>query len=131
MLLSTIITVTIVTLSVNYFRPKGLSESSIKKELEKYNQSLPSSIDEFSCLDSITMPTFKVLNYNVTVNVLKDEVDFESVKQNILPNILSNIKNNPSLKELRKNNFTWNYIFNDIDGIVFYEYIITPEMYLN
>lgn len=130
-ILSTIISVTLVTLSANYLSPTRRSESRIKKELEKYNQSLPSSFDEVTCLDSVTMPTFRILNYYITANVMKDEVDIESIKQNILPNILSNIKNSSSLKELRNKHFTWNYIFNDIDGIVFYEYIITPEMYLN
>lgn len=107
----------------------GSPESVLRKEMEKYNNQLPQKLDAYSVLDSVSMPSSLVVNYHITVDVLKEEVDYDSVNENIVPNLLNNAKNEEGLRSFRKMKVTLLYKYYDNNGDMFFEYAITPDMY--
>ncbi|GAB6120541.1 hypothetical protein [Dysgonomonas termitidis] len=107
----------------------GSPESALKEEMDKYNKQLPQKLDAYSVLDSVSMPSSMIVNYHITVDVLKEEVDYDSVKENIVPNLLNNAKNEAGLHSFRKMKITLLYKYYDNNGDIFFEYAITPEMY--
>lgn len=130
-ILGTIMTVTCVTIAVNLFTPKStLSDKDLEKEIKRVNkEELPMPLDELMRLDSIKILSPKVLTYYVTANILKEEAEDDAMREYLHPNILDNIKNNKALEVYRNSNITWNYRFNDNDGVFFHEYTVTPQMY--
>ncbi|HCO68295.1 MAG TPA: hypothetical protein DIT04_11145 [Dysgonomonas sp.] len=128
-IISTVFLVAAVTISVNVATNSFNSEANLEKEIKKFNKDLPQQMDEFTRLDSVKMPAELNLAYYITVDIDKEEADYESIKQYIHPNILNNIKHESSLKYFRKKHFTWSYYFYDKNRILFHEYIITPYMY--
>jgi hypothetical protein len=59
----------------------------------------------------------------------KDEVDMNSVKENVYPGVLANVVNNPDLKVLRDNKVTFVYNYIDKNGIFVCQYKVHPGMY--
>lgn len=129
-LIGTVITVAIVVFAVNFFtKQTNNPETRVKKEIEKYNKELPQPFDENTRIDSLTMPEYKILVYHYTVDIEKEKADYESIKGYIDPQMLLTVKVEPALGYLRKEQFTWKYLFYDRNGELFYEYIVTPDMY--
>lgn len=87
-------------------------------------------VDEFVTLDSITQIDAKTVQYNHTlVQFTKAEVNLDTVNKYIFSAVLENIKTNPDLKQFRENNVSFNYLYNDKEGIFIYTYKVNPEMY--
>lgn len=107
----------------------GSSESALKKEVEKFNKELPQQLDEITRIDSISLPSDKILIYYLTVDVPKDEISPDYMKESVAPNILNIIRTEPNLDIFRKRETTWYYKYYDNRGSMFFEYVITPEMY--
>lgn len=119
---------------VFYFASKFLFSPSFEKEFSKnifkMNKNCPMVVDEFVTLDSITQIDAKTVQYNHTlVQFTKAEVNLDTVNKYIFSAVLENIKTNPDLKQFRENNVSFNYLYNDKEGIFIYTYKVNPEMY--
>lgn len=119
---------------VFYFASKFLFSPSFEKEFSKnifkMNENCPMAVDEFVTLDSITQIDTKTVQYNHTlVQFTKAEVDLDTVNKYIFSAVLENIKTNPDLKLFRENQVSFNYYYNDKEGIFIYNYQVKPEMY--
>lgn len=107
-----------------------LSDKDLLKEVQKGNSLCPIEVDEFVRIDSFSMPKSKTfMQYGTAIGVFKEEVNLDTVRKYIEPSLLENVKTNPQLRHARKSKITFIYSFNDMNGEVFYEYIVTPEMY--
>lgn len=127
-LISVAISVAVMTIGVNLATNRN-SADDFDKALEVFNKKLPQELDEYTRLDSIGSPSEKTLIYNITVNIDKEEADFESIKEYVHSNILENIKSGKELRKFREAGFTWQYRYNDKNGVFFHEFIVTPDMY--
>lgn len=105
------------------------SDNDLLKEVKKGNNLCPMLIDEFTRIDSFSMPKSKTFMQHATIDIIKEEANLDTIRKYIEPGLLENAKTNPQLKLARKNNITIVYSFNDINGEIFYEYTITPDMY--
>ncbi len=105
-------------------------DKELLKEVQNGNSLCPIVIDEFARIDSLSTPKSKTIMQHITaINTIKEDVNLDTVRKYIEPELLKNARNNPLLKSARKNKITIIYSFNDMNGNVFYEYIITPDMY--
>ena len=107
-----------------------LSDNGLLKEVQHGNSICPIVIDEFIRIDSFSMPKSKTFMQHATaIDIVKEEVNLDTIRKYIEPGLLENTKTNRQLKRARNSKITFIYLFNDINGDVFYEYIVTPDMY--
>lgn len=107
-----------------------LSDKELLKEVQKGNSLCPITVDEFVRIDSFSMPKSKFFMQHATaINMVKEEANLDTIKKYIEPGLLENVRTNPQLKPARSSKITFIYSFNDINGDVFYEYVVTPDMY--
>lgn len=104
-------------------------EQGIKDGIVSYSKTLPQRIDEITILDSLSMPSDKVLNYYYTVGISKEEANYTSIEDNVNSAILTNIKTSAELEPLRSLGYTWHYLYYDRNGNLFHDYIVSPDMY--
>jgi hypothetical protein len=106
-----------------------LSDKDLLKEVQKGNSICPIIIDEFTRIDSFSMPKSKTFMQHGTASIVKEEANLDTIRKYIETSLLENTRTNPQLKPARNSKVTFIYSFNDMNGAVFYEYIVTPEMY--
>jgi len=87
-------------------------------------------IDQYTRLDNAMALPNNSFQYNYTlINIDKSEVNLDTVKKYIEPNIINNVKTNPDLKIYRENKTTMIYNYRDKNGIFVVRIAVTPEMY--
>jgi hypothetical protein len=107
-----------------------LSDKDLLKEVQKGNSICPIMVDEFTRIDSFSMPKSKAfMQHGTAIGIVKEEANLDTIRKYIESSLLENTKINPQLKSARNSKVTFIYSFNDMNGEVFYEYIVTPEMY--
>jgi len=107
-----------------------LSDKGLLKEVEKGNKICPIVFDDIMRIDSFSMPQSKTFMMHITgIDMVKEEANYDTIRKYIDPNLLENIRTNPQLKSARNSKITFVHTFNDMNGEVFYEYIVTPDMY--
>lgn len=109
---------------------KHNNDSSIVVAARSLNQSCPMMVDQFTRLDSVAYVSDKVFQYHyTTLGLKKAEVDLDTFKEYLVPNIISNIRSNPDMKVFRDHEITFLYAYRDHRGELFYTLSVTPEMY--
>jgi hypothetical protein len=94
------------------------------------NKTCPIMVDSQTRLDNTISLPEKVLQYNYTViNVVKDSVNIDNVKNQLKPNIINNVKNNPQMKTLKDYKTTFNYYYKDKNDQFLFIIAITPNEY--
>jgi len=113
------------------FTPKNyLSDKDLLKEVQQGNSICPIMVDEFTRIDSFSMPKSKTfMQHGTAIGIVKEEANLDTIRKYIESSLLENTRTNPQLKPARNSKVTFIYSFNDMNGEVFYEYIVTPEMY--
>ena len=107
-----------------------LSDKKLLKEVHKGNKECPIVFGEILSIDSFSMPKSKTFMMHITgIDMVKEEANYDTIRKYIDPNLLENIRTNPMLKSARNSKITFVHAFNDMNGEVFYEYIVTPDMY--
>ena len=87
-------------------------------------------IDKYSRLDNVVVLSNNAFQYNYTlVNINKSEVNLDSVKKNVIPAIVQNVKINPDLKVYRDHKTTMIYCYHDKKGLFILKFPVTPAMY--
>lgn len=87
-------------------------------------------VDQNTRLDNVAAFPNNIFQYNYTlVNLEKSEVNIDTVKKYLEPNIINNVKTNPDLKPYRDNKVTMAYNYRDKNGVFVLKIEVTPEMY--
>lgn len=94
------------------------------------NSSCPIMIDSDTRLDnSVALPD-KVFQYNYTlVNIEKEKIDSQEMKNFLEPRIKNFVKTSPQMKAQRDLKTTINYSYSDKKGVFAFLISVTPEMY--
>jgi len=116
------------------YRIQKNTEENIVIELhqtvEELNKITPLKVDEFTRLDSVSSFKRKSLTYYYTLlQVNKSEVNIDSIKNYLKPNIIKSVKNSNELKVYKKNNISMNYLYYDLNGEFITAIEVTPELY--
>jgi len=130
-LISTVVGICVSMIVSSLFLPNNhLSDKDLLKEVEKGNKLCPIAVDEFTRIDSFSMPESKTfMLHGTAIGITKEEANLDTIKKYIEPGLLENTRTNSQLKSARNSKITFIYVFNDMNGEVFYKYIVTPDMY--
>ena len=105
-------------------------DSKLKSIADEMNKSCPMNVDQYTILRNVVALPDKTLQYNYTlVEMTKAEVKLDTVKKYFFPQLLQNVKTDPTMKLLRDNEVTLNYSYYDKMGDFVTTYVIKPEMY--
>lgn len=123
-----------VAFTVMFFVSQSLFKPSVDSQLteiaSEMNKSCPMRVDEFTTLKNVAALPNKTLQYNyVLVGSTKAEVQLDSVKKYFFPQLLQNVKTDPTMQLFRDNEVTLSYTYYDTTGEYVTEYVIKPEMY--
>ncbi|HLF52559.1 tetratricopeptide repeat protein [Flavobacterium sp.] len=116
-----------------------IENAKVNLEIEKatsiINKDLPKKVDDLTTatkVEYIDKENRLVFYYEVT-NLKKEDksdIEMENIIQNLKTSQLNYIKNNPKNKTFVKAKATFEYIYNDIDGVLFCNYVINPSEYI-
>ncbi len=95
---------------------------------EQTNKQCPMPVDELTMLDSMTVEAPRTLHSFYTVGVPKDSLNMDLMDTQ-LKQVLITAAQNPQAEALRKVEVIFAHSYYDIDGELFYETEITPDMY--
>ena len=105
-------------------------EKQLIKNVNEINKTCPLKVDQNTTLKSVAALPNRTVKYNyILIGVTKSEVNLDTVKKYVFPNLLQNVKNNPGMKIFKDNNVTIIYNYSDKNEENITEYIIKPEMY--
>jgi len=112
-----------------FFKTPSVDKLLLKTASE-VNKSCPMMVDEITRLDnSVALPN-NTFQYNYTlINTDKAEVNIDTVKKYIDPNIINNVKTNPDIKFFRDHKTTLIYYYRDKKGEFVHKLTVTPTMY--
>jgi hypothetical protein len=112
-----------------FFQPPSFDKAMMSAASE-LNKTCPIMIDQYTRLDNAMALPNNSFQYNYTlINIDKSEVNLDTVKKYIEPNIINNVKTNPDLKIYRENKTTMIYNYRDKNGVFVVKIAVTPEMY--
>jgi hypothetical protein len=102
-----------VNLGQRYIFNKPSAEKQIAELVAKSNKSLPQMLTSEIRMDS--MNSFSnTVQYNLTiVNIEKENINVEELKQNLKQSVLTDLKSKPGLEAFKENNITMAYSYND------------------
>ena len=111
----------------NLFKPSF--DKKFNEMIESLNKTTPVLFDDIR-MDSVTSPGNRQIKYNYTLIYLeKEETDPQSIKENIEPAIIYDVKTKPDLKLFRDNDVTFIYSYFDKNGVLVHTLTITPDVY--
>jgi hypothetical protein len=94
------------------------------------NKSCPIMVDNATRLDNAVALPGNIFQYNYTlVNVIKDSVNINELKNYLEPTIINFVKSNPEMRTMRENKTTINYYYKDKTGIYLFTISIKPEQF--
>jgi hypothetical protein len=97
---------------------------------ESMNRGCPFQVDEITVLVNVKALPKKTIQYNYELNdITKAEINLDTVKKYVFPNLLKNTKENPEGQSLRDKQVTFKYNYSDKNGEHVMEYVVTPNMY--
>jgi hypothetical protein len=103
--------------------------SKIKAEIEAANKKCPMKVHEFIRMDSIKLMNPKLIHYYYTMLAPKDSISDElrSVTTKIQEEAQHKFDTDASMKMIRENNISLNYIYNDINGERVVSFTLKPH----
>lgn len=104
-------------------------DSDLSEVANEINKTCPMNVDKFTTLLNVAALPNKTLRYNYKLTMLKEEIQLDTVKKYLFPEILQNVKTSPDMKALRDKQVTFNYYYSDKDGNFVTQYAVEPEMY--
>ena len=100
------------------------------KTASEINETCPIMIDRETRLDNTIVLPSNVFQYNYTlINLEKETVDIDLLKNSLEPNITNFVRTNPGMKIQRENKVTINYYYKDKDGNYLFTISVTPNQY--
>ncbi|NNT70886.1 hypothetical protein HKT18_01540 [Flavobacterium sp. IMCC34852] len=114
--------------SVEDLNPK--IDAELANVAENMNRGCPFQVDEITVLVNVKAMPNKTIQYNYKLNdITKAEINLDTVKKYIFPNLLKNAKENPDAQSFRDKEVTIKYNYSDKNGEHVTEYVVTPDMY--
>ncbi|MFN3968940.1 hypothetical protein [Flavobacterium sp.] len=105
-------------------------DAELAQIAENMNRGCPFQVDEITVLVNVKALPNKTLQYKYKLNdITKAEINLDTIKKYVFPNLLKNIKENPEGKSLRYKQVTIKYNYSDKNGEHVTEYVVTPDMY--
>lgn len=109
---------------------KGYQQKFLEYSATQYDKTCPVMIAPDVRLEGVEVLPEKVIHYRYTLlNVLKEEVNVDTLAMKATPEIVANIKSAPDLRLYRNLGATFSYTYNDRLGIFIWKLDVTPEMY--
>ena len=94
------------------------------------NKVCPVMVDNGTRLDNAIALPNNVFQYNYTlVDLVKDSINIDGLKNYLEPTIINTVKTNPEMKVVRENKTTVNYYYKDKVGVYLFTISVTPEQY--
>ncbi|WP_445732129.1 hypothetical protein [Mariniflexile sp.] len=118
-------------LAVQYFFFKKPSLDKVMVETaSEINKSCPVMVDQNTRLDNTMAMPNNVFVYNYTlINLEKQDIDIDEMKNFIEPNVVNNMKTNPDMTLYRENRITMIYNYKDKNGEFVLKINVSPEKY--
>ncbi|ABQ06763.1 zinc ribbon domain-containing protein [Flavobacterium johnsoniae] len=111
-----------------FFKPS--MDKQLTEFANEFNKTCPMSVDQYTTLKNISVLPDKTIQYNyVLVGITKEQVQVDTVKKYIFPQVLQYAKTHPDMKFFRDNDITLNYSYADKTGAFITKYTVTPQMY--
>jgi hypothetical protein len=108
----------------------GTVHENIEAEVTAINSKCPKMIDSETRIDGVELLKSNTIVYKYTlINLSAANLDTAGFRSAMWPGILSTIRINPGLKDLRENETTFRYLYLDRDGKKAYEFTVTPRQY--
>ncbi|MDC9722946.1 MAG: zinc ribbon domain-containing protein [Urechidicola sp.] len=105
-------------------------DKTLMKVASEINKTCPIMIDSETRLDNTISLPDKILQYNYTaINIVKDSLNIDDAKNQLEPNIINIVKNNPQMKTLKDYKTTFNYYYKDKNGKFLFIISVTPDKY--
>jgi len=119
---------------IGYYAVGFLVKPSFNKALmeiaSEMNKSCPIMIDNATRLDNLIVLPDNVFQYNYTlVNMTKDSVKIDDLRNYLEPTIINFVKTNPDMKKMRDFKITVNYYYKDKTGVYLFTISVKPEQY--
>lgn len=113
----------------NVFKP-FVTGKVLETAVNEVNKNCPVMVDEYTRLDSASLVSDHEMQYNYTlINTELEEVNQDTVKKYVMPEIINNVKTSPDLKAFRDLKTTLIYSYRDKNGLAILKIPVTPEMY--
>lgn len=113
----------------NVFTP-FITGKVLEKAISEVNKNCPVMVDEYTRLDSASVISDNSMQYNYTlINTELAQVNQDTVKKYVFPEIINNVKTSPDLKVFRDLKTTFIYSYRDKNGLAILKFPVTPEMY--
>jgi len=114
---------------VSLFKKPAIDKAMMEMASE-INKSCPFMVDNLTRLDNAVAMPNNVFQYNYTlINIVKDSLDINELKNNIEPTIINFVKTNPDMKAMRDNKTTVNYYYKDMTGVFLLTISVGPDKY--
>lgn len=98
--------------------------------VSEVNKGCPVMVDQYTRLDSASVVAENSMQYNYTlINTELGEVNQDTIKKYLFPEIINNVKNSPEMKVFRDFKTTFIYSYRDKNGLAIVKFQVTPEMY--
>lgn len=110
--------------------PTPCLDSQLIKVANEINKNCPFMVDQYTRFDNTIAGPGKSLAYNYTVvNYEATELNIESIRGNLTPILINNIKTNEDMKCFRENKVSLKYNYRDKSGVFLFSILINPEDY--
>jgi len=114
----------------NASKESGAVDESLKQMAAEANKTLPAMVDKETRLDSLEALPGNTLQYDYTaVNYAKADVNVDEMKKAVEAGLMTSVKANADLKELRDKKTTFNYKYSDKNKVDLFTVSITPDKY--
>jgi len=109
---------------------KSTFDNSMMETASELNKSCPIMIDNATRLDNAIAMPGNIFQYNYTlVNLVKDSINTDEIKEFLEPTIVNFVKTNPDMQLMRDNDVIVNYYYKDMLGIYLFTITVKPEQY--
>jgi hypothetical protein len=109
---------------------KPFYDKAMMEVASELNKTCPIMVDNATRLDNAVALPDHVFQYNYTlVNMVKDSVNIDELKNYLEPTIINFVKSSPDMKTMRDNKSIINYYYKDKTGIYLFTISVKPEQY--
>lgn len=126
----TIVCTAVLVLVQQFFFNAPSLDKTLMKVASEVNKTCPMMVDKETRLDNTVALPDKIFQYNYTlVNMVKDSINVQDLKNYLEPNVTNNMKTNPDMKFYRDKKITMTYYYKDKNGVFVIKIAVTPDKY--
>ena len=109
--------------------PESIDNKALKV-VTRFNSKCPMMIDAETRMDGIEIKGANTIVYKYTlINLFAEKVDTAKFNLALRPGIISTIKTNKELDELKRIKSSFEYYYKDRENKFIYSFLITPDDY--